>query len=99
MMYALWHLCAHAYMTTCSHVSAAVHVQQHGRCARQQPYFQVPVNEHFCRKMMAWCKNVDVVLQVGGMELQRVVGLTSSSTGGCKWDIGQSLRVLEQSWA
>ena len=63
------------------------------------PTFRSPVNEHFCGKMMAWCKNVDIVLQVGGMELQRVVGLTSSSTGGCKWDIGQGLRVLEQSWA
>ena len=62
------------------------------------PTFRSPVNEHFCSKMTAWHKNVDVVLQVGGMGSQRVVGLTSSSTGGCKWDIGQGPRVLEQSW-
>lgn len=67
-MYALWHLCAHAYMTTCSHVSAAAHVQQHGRCARQQT-FRSPVNEHLCGKMTAWRKSVDVVVLVRRHEL------------------------------
>ena len=64
-----------------------------------RPTFRSPINEHFCGIMMAWCKNVDVMLQVGGMGSQRVVGLTSSSTGQCKWNMGQGPRVLEQSWA